>query len=62
MVFPDASGVPANLLPRKDASGSLQLKLLVDSASPALGDADRMGMLAGLGIEKGRRTRVPSHR
>ena len=31
MTYPDASGVPANLLPRKDASAFEQLKQLVDT-------------------------------
>lgn len=54
MVFPDASGVAANMLPRKDASAFDQLKQLLDSETPSLADPDWMGMLAALGIEKGK--------
>jgi hypothetical protein len=53
MIFPDASGVATNMLPRKDASAFDQLKQLVDSETRDLGDPDWMGMLAALGIEKG---------
>ena len=53
MQFPDASGVPANMLPASDFSAFEQLKKLVDSEGPHLADADWMGMLAGLGIIKG---------
>jgi hypothetical protein len=35
MTYPDASGVPANMLPRTDASAFDQLKQLVDSESRA---------------------------
>ncbi len=37
MVFPDASGVPANLLPRKDATAFDHLKQLVDSENSGPG-------------------------
>src|SRR6185295_4410091 len=40
MIFPDASGVPANLLPISDGSVFDQLKRLVDSEGTALADAD----------------------
>ena len=53
MVFPDASGVPANLLPVSDGSAFEQLKRLVDSEGSHLADPDSMGMLAALGIIKG---------
>ena len=53
MKFPDASGVPANMLPTSDATAFDQLKLLVDAEGPHLADPDWMGMLAGLGIVKG---------
>jgi hypothetical protein len=52
MQFPDASGVPANMLPISDASAFDQLKLLVDS-EPNLAGPDWMGMLAAIGIVKG---------
>jgi hypothetical protein len=53
MVFPDASGVPANLLPVSDGSAFDQLKRLVDSEGSHLADPDSRGMLAALGIVKG---------
>ena len=53
MKFPDASGVPANMLPISDATAFDQLKKLVDAEGPHLADPDWMGMLAGLGIVKG---------
>ena len=54
MIFPDASGVPANLLPISDGSVFDQLKRLVDSEGTALADADGLGMLAAIGIVKGK--------
>ena len=53
MTYPDASGVPANLLPRKDASAFEHLKQLVDSEPASLADPDWIGLLAAMGIEKG---------
>jgi hypothetical protein len=53
MKFPDASGVPANMLPPSDVTAFELLKKLVDSEGPHLADPDWMGMLAGLGIVKG---------
>jgi hypothetical protein len=53
MQFPDASGVPANMLPVSDASAFDQLKSLVDSESENLADPDGLGMFASLGIIKG---------
>ncbi len=53
MQFPDASGVPANMLPVRDGSAFDQLKLLVDSEGANLADSDGLGMLASLGIVKG---------
>jgi hypothetical protein len=53
MQFPDASGVPVNMLPTSDGSAFDQLKLLVDTEGAGLADADWMGMLASLGIVKG---------
>jgi hypothetical protein len=53
MKFPDASGVPANMLPPSDATAFDELKKLVDAEGPHLADPDWMGMLAGLGIVKG---------
>ena len=53
MEYPDASGVPANMLPARDVSAFDQLKLLVDSEGPHLADPDWLGMLASIGIVKG---------
>jgi hypothetical protein len=53
MQFPDASGVPVDMLPISDASAFDQLKKLVDAEGPHLADPDWMGMLAGLGIARG---------
>ena len=52
MQFPDASGMPANLLPASDGSAFEQLKQFVDSEEPDFADADWRGMLATLGIVK----------
>jgi hypothetical protein len=54
MQFPDASGVPANMLPVSDGSVFDQLKQLVDSETADLASADGLGMLASIGIIKGR--------
>jgi hypothetical protein len=53
MKFPDASGVPVNMLPISDGSAFEQLKLLVDRESDDLGGPDWLGMLAAIGIIKG---------
>jgi len=53
MTFPDASGVPANMLPRSDASAFDELKKLVDSEGANLAESDSLGMLAAIGIVKG---------
>jgi hypothetical protein len=53
MQFPDASGVPANMLPVSDAGAFDQLKALVDSEGPQLADPDWRGMLAAIGIVQG---------
>ncbi len=52
MRFPDASGVPANLLPKSDARAFDGLKMLVDSEGQNLADADSLGMLSAIGIAK----------
>ncbi len=54
MQFFDASGKPHNMLPRTDVEAFKQLKYLVDSEGSNLADPDWLGMLAGLGIEKGK--------
>lgn len=53
MKFPDASGVPVNMLPISDGSAFDQLKKLVDSESDDLAGPDWLGMLAAIGIVKG---------
>src|SRR5277367_377785 len=50
MKFPDASGVPANMLPRSDATAFNQLKWLVDREGQNLSDATGLGLLANVGI------------
>ena len=54
MQYPDASGVPVNMLPTSDGSAFDQLKALVDSEGSNLADPDWLGMLASIGIVKGR--------
>lgn len=53
MVFPDASGVPANLLPVSDGSVFDDIKTLVDSEGAHLAESDSLGLLASIGIIKG---------
>ena len=53
MKFPDASGVPVNMLPISDGSAFDQLKRLVDSEGDNLAGPDWLGMLAAIGIVKG---------
>jgi hypothetical protein len=53
MQYPDASGVPANMLPRSDGSAFDQLAWLVNSERTPVGDPDWMGMLASIGVVKG---------
>ena len=53
MEYPDASGVPVNMLPISDGSAFDQLKVLVDSEGDNLADEDWRGMLASIGIVKG---------
>ena len=53
MQFPDASGVPCNMLPFSDATAFDQLKKLVDSEGDNLAGPDSLGMLAAIGIVKG---------
>jgi hypothetical protein len=54
MTFPDASGVPANMLPARSREAFEQLKRLVEAEGPHLAQSDPLGMLAALGIMKGR--------
>src|SRR4029450_4616656 len=53
MKFPDASGIPVNMLPMSDGSAFEQLKRLVDSEGNNLAGPDWLGMLAAIGIVKG---------
>lgn len=53
MVFPDASGVPVNMLPVSNGSAFDQLKRIVDSEGNNLGESDSLGLLAAIGIIKG---------
>src|SRR5262249_50665587 len=53
MQYPDASGVPVDMLPISDGSAFVQLKMLVDSEGANLADPDWLGMLAAIGIVKG---------
>src|SRR5271155_2191639 len=52
MQFPDASGVPVNMLPISDGSVFDRLKLLVDEEGDNLASPDWLGMLASIGIAK----------
>jgi hypothetical protein len=54
MVFPDGSGIAANMLPRSDFSAFEQLKQLVESEDAHLSSPDGLGMLASIGIVKGK--------
>ncbi len=60
MQFPDASGVPANMLPRHDVTAFDDLKKLLDSEGPHLAEPDALGLLAAIGIVRGSRSlRMP---
>jgi hypothetical protein len=48
MTFPNASGVPANMLPISDARAFDALKLLLDNEGDSLAGPDALGMLASL--------------
>ena len=61
MKFPDASGVPANMLPISDGSAFDQLKRLVDSEGANLAESDSLGMLAAIGIVKGQPFNPDAH-
>ena len=53
MQFPNASGVPANMLPRSDFSAFEQLKWLIDREGTNLADRDGLGILANVGLVRG---------
>lgn len=61
MVFPDASGVPANMLPRSDGGVFDDLKRLVDSEGANIADPDGLGNLAAIGIIKGQPFNLDKH-
>lgn len=54
MVYPNASGVPANMLPRSDITAFEQLKWLLDREGRNLADPDGLGLLANVGLVEGR--------
>jgi hypothetical protein len=54
MQFTDASGVPVDMLPIRDGTVFDELKKLVESEGTSLADSDSLGMLASIGIAKGR--------
>lgn len=54
MRFPDASGVPANMLPRSDIQAFEQLKWLVDKEGRNLAGPDGLGILASAGLIAGK--------
>lgn len=53
MEFPNASGVPANLLPRSDITAFEQLKWLLDREGENLAGPDGLGILANIGLIEG---------
>jgi len=61
MTFPDASGVPANMLPASTGEAFEQLKRLVDAEGSHLAQPDQLGMLAALGIVKGQPFEPDTH-
>jgi hypothetical protein len=61
MKYPDASGVPANMLPVSDGKVFDQLKELVESEGTNLAEPDSLGMLAAIGIVKRASSSIPMH-
>jgi hypothetical protein len=61
MQFPDASGVPANMLPISDGSVFDQLKMLLDDEGSNLAGSDWLGMLAAIGIVQGQPFNPDAH-
>jgi hypothetical protein len=53
MEFPNASGVPANMLPRSDATAFEHLKWLLDREGENLAGPDGLGLLANVGLIAG---------
>ena len=54
MQFPNASDVPVNMLPRSDATAFDQLKWLIDHEPDSIAGEEWLGMLAAIGIERGK--------
>ena len=61
MVFPNASGVPVDMLPLSDGSVYDHLKMLVDSEGSNLASSDGLGMLASIGIVRGQPFNPDAH-
>jgi hypothetical protein len=61
MEYPDASGVPVDMLPISDGSVFDQLKVLLDSEGGNLADPDWRGMLASIGIVQGQPFNPDAH-
>ena len=61
MQYPNASGVPVNMLPISDGGAFDQIKALVDSEGDNLADTDWRGMLASIGIVKGQSFNPDAH-
>jgi hypothetical protein len=61
MVFPNASGVPVDMLPVSDGSVFDHLKMLVDSEGSNLASSDGLGMLASIGIVRGQPFNPDAH-
>jgi hypothetical protein len=61
MMFPDASGVPVNMLPISDGSAFDHLKALIDREGTHLAESDSLGALAAIGIVKGQPFQPDAH-
>ncbi|MFZ4431092.1 MAG: DUF1254 domain-containing protein, partial [Phycisphaerales bacterium] len=61
MVFPNASGVPVDMLPISDGSVFDHLKMLLDGEGSHLAGSDGLGMLASIGIVKGQPFNPDAH-
>lgn len=53
MEYPNASGVPTNMLPRSDVTAFEQLKWLLDREGRNLAGPDGLGILASIGLVQG---------
>jgi hypothetical protein len=54
MQFPNASGVPVNMLLRSDSTAFDQLKWLIDREPDSIADEGWLGMLTSIGLERGK--------